>query len=74
MSKLMKNTNYVDNVGICDSIANNFIMGILKTHNDFDININEDSISDFIPVKKDERNMLDGISFECTFTMHQNDI
>jgi hypothetical protein len=74
MSKLMKNTNYIDNIGITDSIANNFIMEILKTHNIHDININEDSITSFTPIKKDERNMLDGISFECTFEMHQNDI
>ena len=74
MSKLMKNTNYADNMGITDSIANDFLMEIIKTHNVHDININEDSISDFIPIKKDERNMLDGISFECSFTMHQNDI
>ncbi len=74
MSKLMKNTNYIDNMGITDSIANNFIMEILKTHNIHDININEDSITLFTPIKKDERNMLDGFSFECTFEMHQNDI
>ena len=74
MSKLMRNTNYIDNVGITDSIANNFVMEILKTHNDFDINIDEDSITDFEPVKKDERNCLDGVKFECTFTIHQNDI
>jgi hypothetical protein len=74
MSKLMKDTNYIDNVGICDSIANNFIMEILKNHNAFDINIIEDTITDFTPVKKDERNMLDGFTFECTFTTHQNDI
>lgn len=73
-SKLLTDTNYVDNVGICDSIANNFIMEILKTHNDFDINIIEDTITDFIPVKKGERNALDGITFESAFTIHQNDI
>jgi len=73
-SKLMTDTNYIDNVGITDSIANNFVMEILKTHNDFDINIDEDSITDFEPVKKDERNCLDGWKFECTFTIHQNDI
>jgi len=73
-SKLMIDTNYIDNVGITDSIANNFVMEILKTHNNFDINIDEDSIADFEPVKKDERNCLDGWKFECTFTIHQNDI
>lgn len=73
-SKLMSDTNYIDNVGICDSIGNDFLMEILKTHNDFDINVVEDSVSEFEPVKKDERNCLDGIKFEATFSMHQNNI
>ena len=73
-SKLMSDTNYIDNVGICDSIGNDFLMEILKTHNDFDINVVEDSVSEFEPVKKDERNHLDGIKFEATFSMHQNAI
>lgn len=73
-SKLMSDTNYIDNVGICDSIGNDFLMEILKTHNDFDINVVEDSVSEFEPVKKDERNCLDGIKFETTFSMHQNNI
>ena len=73
-SKLMSDTNYIDNVGICDSIGNDFLMEILKTHNDFDINVVEDSVSEFEPVKKDERNRLDGIKFEATFSMHQNAI
>jgi hypothetical protein len=73
-SKLLTDTNYIDNVGVCDSIANNFIMEILKTHNNFDINIIDDSITDFEPVKKDDRNMLDGVIFQCTFSIHQNDI
>jgi hypothetical protein len=73
-SKLMLDTNYIDNLGITDSIANDFIIDILKSHNDFDISINEDSISDFEPVKKDERNNLDGVIFSCTFEMHQNSL
>ena len=73
-SKLMSDTNYIDNVGICDSIANNFILEVLKTHNDFDINIIDDGISEFEPIRKDERNMLDGVRFEVTFSMHQNAI
>ena len=73
-SKLMSDTNYIDNVGICDSIANNFVMEILKTHNDLDINIIDDGVSEFEPIRKDERNMLDGVRFEVTFSMHQNDI
>ena len=73
-SKLMSDTNYIDNVGICDSIANNFVMEILKTHNDLDINIIDDGVSEFEPIRKDERNMLDGVRFEVTFSMHQNGI
>ena len=73
-SKLMSDTNYIDNVGICDSIGNDFLMEILKTHNDFDINIIDDGISEFEPIRKDERNCLDGVRFEVTFSMHQNAI
>jgi len=73
-SKLMLDTNYIDNIGICDSIANNFILDFLKTHNDLDIGITDDSVSEFTPVKKDERNCLDGIKFEATFYTHQNNI
>lgn len=73
-SKLMSDTNYIDNVGICDSIGNDFLMEILKTHNDLDINIIDDGVSEFEPIRKDERNRLDGIKFEATFSMHQNGI
>lgn len=73
-SKLMIDTNYIDNIGICDSIANNFIMEVLKAHNEHDINIDEDSISDFVHIRKDERNCLDGVRFECTFITHQNGV
>lgn len=73
-SKLMLDTNYIDNIGICDSIANNFILDFLKTHNDLDIGITDDSVSEFEPVRKDERNCLDGIKFEATFFTHQNNI
>jgi len=73
-SKLMSDTNYIDNVGICDSIGNDFVMKITKTHNEYDINIIENGVSEFDPVKKDERNMLDGVKFEITFSMHQNAI
>ena len=73
-SKLMSDTNYIDNVGICDSIANDFVLEVLKTHNDLDINIIDDGISEFEPIRKDERNCLDGVRFEVTFSMHQNAI
>lgn len=73
-SKLMSDTNYIDNIGVCDSIGNNFIMVVLKTHNDFDIFVVDDSISEFDFKAKDERNNLDGVSFELTLSTHQNDI
>jgi hypothetical protein len=73
-SKLLTDTNYIDNIGVCDSIANDFLLEILKTHNEFDIDVIEDSLSDFEPVGKDDRNCLDGVKFECTFSLHQNAI
>jgi hypothetical protein len=73
-SKLMSDTNYIDNMGIVDSIANNFVLDFWKTHNDSDIGISDDGVSEFEPVAKDERNCLDGIKFTATFYIHQNDI
>ena len=73
-NKLMLDTNYIDNIGICDTIANNFVLSFYKTHNDIDAGIVDDSVSEFEPVRKDERNCLDGIKFEATFYTHQNNI
>jgi len=73
-SKLMTDSNYIDSVGITDSIANNFIMEVMKNHNDHDIDIIENGVTPFEPVRKDERNMLDGVKFDVTFSMHQNAI
>ena len=73
-SKLLTDTNYIDNVNICDSIGSNFLMEIMKAHNNFNIDIVEDSVSEFEPIHKDERNCLDGIKFECTFLINQNAI
>ena len=70
----MLDTNYIDNIGICDTIANNFVLSFYKTHNDIDAGIVDDSVSEFEPVRKDERNCLDGIKFEATFYTHQNNI
>jgi hypothetical protein len=70
----MSDTNYIDNMGIVDSIANNFVLNFLKTHNNYDIGIVDDGVSEFEPTAKDERNSLDGIKFEVTFYTHQNDI
>ena len=73
-NKLMLDTNYIDNIGICDTIANNFVLSFYKTHNDIDAGIVDDSVSEFEPARKDERNCLDGIKFEATFYTHQNNI
>jgi hypothetical protein len=35
----LADTNYVDNIGVTDSIGNNFLMEIIKTYNALDINI-----------------------------------
>lgn len=71
-SKLMSDTNYIDNIGIVDSIGNDFIMEYLKTHNDFNIFILEKT--DFEYIRKDERNCLDGLTFQVVFEMPQNGI
>lgn len=73
-NKLMLDTNYIDNINICDTIANNFILDFFKRQNQYDIFISDDSVSEFEPVRKDERNCLDGIKFEATFYTHQNNI
>lgn len=73
-SKLMIDSNYIDNVGITDTIGNNFVMEVFKNHNESDIDIVENGVSNFTPVKKDERNKLDGVKFDVTFSMHQNAI
>jgi hypothetical protein len=73
-SKLMSDANYIDNIGICDTIANNFVMEIMKVHNDFYISFTDDGISSFETIRKDERNCLDGIKFQATFFMPQNGI
>lgn len=73
-SKLMLDTNYIDNIGICDSIANDFILDVLKSHKSFTVFIVDDSVSEFEQVRKDERNNLDGVKFEVTFLVHQNAI
>jgi len=73
-SKLMSDTNYIDNVTICDTIANNFILEIMKLHNEFDIMLDQEDISDFTFKRKDERNALDGVMFEVILYTHQNNI
>ena len=71
-NKLMLDTNYIDNINICDTIANNFVLDFFKRQNQYDIFISDGSVSEFEPVRKDERNCLDGIKFEATFYTHQN--
>ena len=72
ISKLMTESNYIDNINICDSIGNEFILEILKSHNDLDINV--ESYSNFEFIRKDGRNCLDGVEFEVNFSLHQNGI
>lgn len=72
VSKLMTDTDFLDNIGICDSIGNHFILEYQKSHNNFNIMI--DSYSDFEFIKKDERNGLDGVKFQVTFKVPQNGI
>jgi hypothetical protein len=73
-SKLMLDTNYIDNIGICDSIANDFILEIIKSHNDLNITIVEGGVSEFETIRRDERNCLDGIYFELNLSTYQNGI
>jgi hypothetical protein len=73
-SKLLTDENYIDNMNICDTIGNNFVIEILKSHNDFNITIVDDSVTEFVPIQKDERNSLDGVKFEATFLINQNNI
>jgi len=73
-SKLMADSNYIDNMGICDSIANDFILEVLKTHDEFTVFIVDDSVSEFEFIRKGERNALDGVIFEASFSVHQNAI
>ena len=69
-SKLMLDTNYIDNINICDSIGNRFILDYLKVQSDIFLN----QYSEFTFVQKDERNALDGVKFNCIFLVRQNGI
>lgn len=71
-NKLMNDTNYIDNINTCFSIANDFLAEIIRNHNEDDINI--ESFSEVTFIIKDERNTLDGVDFTAIFSTHQNDI
>jgi len=72
-SKLLTDTNFVDNINICDSIANNFILEVLKDHNDFNVFLSDDTVSEFTYIfKHGERNALEGVSFEVTLNTNNN--
>jgi hypothetical protein len=73
-SKLLTDVNYIDNMNICDTIANNFLLEVWKTHNTDNVFIVDDSVTDFEPISKDERNGLDGVRFEVTLSTEQNSI
>lgn len=73
-SKLLTDTNYIDNLAICDTIANNFVMEVMKSHNDFNIIVEDGDVSEFDFKRKDERNTLDGVTFRITLLINNNDI
>jgi hypothetical protein len=66
-SKLMTDTNYIDNIAICDSIGNDLILHFLKVDNDFNIFI--DTYTDF-----EYTTNLDGVNFTVDFVTAQNGI
>ena len=61
-SKLMEDTNWIDNLAECESIANNFVNYIERI--EIDENINIDSLSDLLPVSNYASSNLDGFSFD----------
>jgi len=73
-SKLLTDTNYVDNIAICDTIANNFVMELMKSHNEFNILLNDGDVSDFEFIRKEERNRLDGVKFRISLLIKNNEI
>jgi hypothetical protein len=66
-SKLMTDTNYIDNIAICDSIGNDLILELLKVDNDLNIFI--ETYTDF-----EYTTNLDGVVFSIDFVTAQNGI
>jgi hypothetical protein len=66
-SKLMTDTNYIDNIAICDSIGNNLILELLKVDNDLNIFI--ETYTDF-----EYTTNFDGVVFSIDFVTAQNGI
>lgn len=66
-SKLMTDTNYIDNIAICDSIGNDLILELLKVDNEQNI---------FVEVYSDFEYTinLDGVNFTIDFVTAQNGI
>lgn len=66
-SKLMTDTNYIDNIAICDSIGNDLILDFHKVDNGKNIFI--DTYTDF-----EYTTNLDGVNFSIDFISSQNGI
>jgi len=66
-SKIMEESNWIDNLNECDSIAMNFINYVRRL--EIDTNINIESISDLEPISGFGGANLDGFVFDITFSM-----
>ena len=66
-SKLLSNTNFIDNMNETHSIAARFINVLAEHDNDFNIDIN--SISKLKPLKFWGRNSLDGFQFTISLSI-----
>ena len=60
-SKLLSNTNYIDNINETHFIATKFINYITRQNNDFNIEL--DNLAD-ITILKEWRTVLDGVQFD----------
>ena len=60
-SKLLSDTNYQDNINETHSIAQRFVNVLNRTHNDYNIEIDDLSTVDIL---KDWRTGLDGVQFD----------
>lgn len=66
-SKLMEETNWIDNLNECNSIAMNFINYVRRL--EIDTNINIDSLSELTPLSGFGGANLDGFVFDIVFSM-----
>jgi hypothetical protein len=66
-SKLLNDTNYLDNMNETHSIASRFINVVSEQNNDDNIEL--DSISKLKPLKNWSRNSLDGFQFNVSLSI-----